>query len=196
MFRSATLRRLLSFAVGGALVATTLSACSSAPSATTGGLSKATLTARKAPCLMITPADIKLTTGETVRAPQIHVTGLVTSCNYLAAVLANSIVIQHQFRATLASFAATESNVKSKIGPTTPVTGIGTEAFSFSVPSGTRTVNSVVTLVGSLQSIFTGTCSMARVEALAVQGLSLLQPTTSTSTTTTLGPTPPSSAAG
>jgi len=145
---------------------------------------------------MITPADIKQTTGETVRAPQIHVNGLVTSCNYLAAVLANSIVIQHQFRATLASFAAAESKVRSKIGPTTPVTGIGTAAYSFSVPAGAQTVNSVVTIVGSLQSIFTGTCSMAQVEALATEGLSLLQPTTSTSTTTTVGPTPAGSAAG
>ncbi len=125
------------------------------------------LRARGALCLLITPADIKAATGETVAPAQVGIHGSQTTCNYKAKVLPSSIVTQFDSGVTPASFQSYSSKVSSTFGQTTPVTGLTAGSFSFGAPAGSLTLSSVVALVGSTQVMVTGTSPVSQLETLA-----------------------------
>ncbi|MGO8873340.1 MAG: hypothetical protein ACLQPH_18420 [Acidimicrobiales bacterium] len=135
---------------------------------------------------MVSPSEVRSTLGTTVGKPRATFKGTVTTCTYSAANSAQSVIIQYVVAATRITFAQDEAKIQAQQGPTTPITGLGNEAYSVSLmPGGGDTVNSVVTLKGSLQTVVTSTSSLDQVEGMARLILANLAkikvPTTTTS---------------
>jgi hypothetical protein len=178
--------------LGAFLLPFSLTACSSSPSAggtsttlpSTGKSSGTTIPESQTACALISPAQVKQTMGSTVATPTVKMQGSVTTCTYKAAVLSRSVLIVYDTAATAASFAQDRSSIQSRQGPTTTVSGLGTKAYSSTATSGQATVNTVVTLQGSLQTIVTGTSTLAQVKSMAEEILYLIdQHNAATSTT-------------
>jgi len=151
------------------LVGAVSSGCASSSGTTTTTLSpstKAILEARGALCTLITPADVKAVTGQSVALPKVGIHGVQTTCNYKAHVLASSVVTQFDSGATSASFQTFRSKAVSTFGQTTPVTGLTAGAYSFSATVGAGSLNSVVALVSSTQIMISGTCPVSQLETL------------------------------
>jgi hypothetical protein len=128
--------------------------------------------------------------GVTVGPPHPLVRGAVTTCTYKAAVLARSVIIEYDISASSSTFATDRSKIESHHVTTASVPGLGSEAYSFSETSGSNTVNTVVTLQGTLQAIVTGTSSLTQVTNLAEEILYKIdQHNASTTSTTTSTPT-------
>ena len=176
----------------------------SAPTTTAPG----TASARVA-CASVSPAQIRATTGTTVGAPQVTVHGSVATCTYPAADAGQPIVLQYASGANATLFASDQARVASAHGPTTPVTGLGDQAYYFTTPAGSRTATTLIVLTGSLQFIVTSTSSLSQVEGLAQLVLYAVDAARSTTTTTTTDddgrrltcattrtPAPPSRSAG
>jgi hypothetical protein len=112
----------------------------------------------------------------------------VTTCRYKAPKLSQTVLIEYQLDATGTSFSSDRSAIQTKEGTVVEITGLGDEAYYFTVKSGGQTVNTVVTLQGSLQTIVTGTSSLSRVENLAdaiINKIAAGNADTSTSTSST-----------
>jgi hypothetical protein len=184
-------RRRLCVALGAFLLPLSLSACSSSPSGSAA--SSTTVTSTTGPstpdvsqtaCALISPAQVKQTMGSTVGTPTAQVKGSVTTCTYKAAVLSRSVIIGYDTAATATSFTQDRAQIQSRQGPTSTVSGLGDQAYSSSATSGKETVNTVVTLQGSLQTIVTGTSTLAQVQSMAERILYMIDahnaPTTST----------------
>jgi hypothetical protein len=186
MLRRFTFGRHASLLAGLVLVGAVSSACSSSSSTTATTVSAATKTileARGVLCTLITPADIKATTGESVTQPRVGIHGSQTTCNYKAPVLASSIVTQFDSGVTPASFQTFRSKASSTFGQTTPVVGLTVGAFSFGASVGSGTLNSVVALVGSTQVMITGTCLVSQLEMLTSTMVSQLPASAPTNST-------------
>jgi hypothetical protein len=184
----------LCVALGAFLLPLSLSACSSSPSASAGpsttvkSTTKTTATTvpvSQTACALISPAQVKQTMGSTVTTPTAQVDGSVTTCTYKAADRSRSVIIAYDTAATAASFAQDRSLIKSRQGPTTTVSGLGNQAYSSSAKSGQETVNTVVTLQGSLQTIVTGTSPLAQVKSMAEEILYLIDQHNAATTSTT-----------
>jgi hypothetical protein len=179
-------------ALGAVLLPFSLSACSNSPSAssttpkstneTTGS---STPDVGQTACALISPAQVKQTMGSTVGTPSAQVKGTVTTCTYKAAVLSRSVIIEYDTAATATSFAQDRSQIQSRQGPTTTLSGLADQAYSASAPSGQETVNTVVTLQGSLQTIVTGTSTLAQVKSLAEEILYMIDAHNAATTSTT-----------
>ncbi len=195
------MQRITALTVGCLVGASALSACSSSSSSATSttrtttlsAAQRASLAAAEAPCSLLAPAEIQSLTGTKVSRPVIQVHGRVTSCNYKAAHLPDSVVIQYQFGATSASFASGRAKVAAKVGPTSSA-GFPFQSYEFNTTSGSLIVNSVVTLVGSLQTVVTGTASMRKIADVAGAVVAAAQAAASTTTTTSTPATGPSPA--
>jgi hypothetical protein len=187
-------QRRLCVALGALLLPVSLSACSSSPSGSSSTTTTVPSTARasgtsttlltQTACALILPAQVKQTMGTTVRTPTVVVKGAVTTCTYKAAELSRSVLIEYDTASTSASFTADRSQIQSRQGLTTTVSGLGDQAYSSSAKTGQETVNTVVTLQGSLQTIVTGTSTLAQVKSMAEEILYLIdQHNAATSTT-------------
>jgi hypothetical protein len=179
-------------ALGAVLLPLSLSACSSSPSGSAGSSSTVTSTTGRSTtdvsqtaCALITPAQVKQTMGSTVGKPTAEVKGSVTTCTYKAAVLSHSVIIAYDTAATATSFAQDRARIQSRQGPTTTVSGLADQAYSSTVTSGTETVNTVVTLQGSLQTIVTGTATLAQVKSMAEEILYMIDAHNAATTSTT-----------
>jgi hypothetical protein len=122
--------------------------------------------------------------GVTVGEPVPLVHGAVTTCTYKAVDLAKSVIIEYDIGATSKSFAADRSKIESHHVTTTSVPGLGSETYSFSETSSSGTVNTVVTLQGTLQTIVSGTSSMTQVTSLAEEILYKIDAHNSAATST------------
>jgi hypothetical protein len=135
-------------------------------------------------CALISPTQVKQTMGSTVATPTVKVQGSVTTCTYKAAELSRSVLIVYDTAATAASFAQDRSSIQSRQGQTTTLSGLADQAYSASATSGQETVNTVVTLQGSLQTIVTGTNTLAQVKSMAEEILYLIDAHNAATTTT------------
>ncbi len=187
-------RRRLCVALGALLLPLSVTACSSSPSASAGSSTTVksstkttgtTIPESQTACALISPAQVKQTMGSTVATPSAQVDGSVTTCTYKAADRSRSVIIAYDTAATAASFAQDRSLIKSRQGPTTTVSGLGNQAYSSSATSGQETVNTVVTLQGSLQTIVTGTRPLAQVKSMAEEILYLIDQHNAATTSTT-----------
>jgi hypothetical protein len=182
--------RTLCAAVCALLLPVGLSACSSSPSATSTSttLPGTTKDISKTACALMSPAEVKSIMGATVGTPTAVVDKTVTTCRYKAPKLSQTVLIEYQLDATGTSFSSDRSAIQTKEGTVVEITGLGDEAYYFTVKSGGQTVNTVVTLQGSLQTIVTGTSSLSRVENLAdaiINKIAAGNADTSTSTSST-----------
>jgi hypothetical protein len=125
--------------------------------------------------------------GVAVMEPTPLVRGSVTTCTYKSTTLSHSVIIEYDTDATAASFAADQSTIESHQLVTTPISGIGDKAYSFSEESAQTTVNTVVSLSGSLQTIVTGTSSLSQVKNMSAEILDKIASTATTATTATTG---------
>jgi hypothetical protein len=178
-------------ALGAFLLPFSLSACSSSPSTgssttlkSTDKTSGTTIPMSQTACALISPTQVKQTMGSTVATPTVKVQGSVTTCTYKAAELSRSVLIVYDTAATAASFAQDRSSIQSRQGQTTTLSGLADQAYSASATSGQETVNTVVTLQGSLQTIVTGTNTLAQVKSMAEEILYLIDAHTAATTTT------------
>jgi hypothetical protein len=188
-------RRRLCVALGGFLLPLSLAACSSSPSASSGPSTTVKSTSTTSggsttdeshtACALISPAQVKQTMGSTVATPKAQVDGSVTTCTYQAADRSRSVIIGYDTAATSTSFADDRSQIQSRQGPTTTISGLGNQAYSSSAKTGQETVNTVVTLQGSLQTIVTGTSTLAQVKSMAEEILYLIDAHNASTTSTT-----------
>jgi hypothetical protein len=188
-------RRRLCVALGALLLPLSLAACSTSPSASSGPSTtvKSTSTTSggstadesQTACALISPAQVKQTMDSTVATPSAKVDGSVTTCTYKAADLSRSVLIVYDTAATSTSFTQDRSQIQSRQGPTTTISGLADQAYSSSAKTGKETVNTVVTLQGSLQTIVTGTSTLAQVKSMAEEILYLIDAHNSATTSTT-----------
>ena len=188
-------RRRLCVALGASLLPLSLAACSSSPSASSGPSTtvKSTSTTSggsttdgsQTACALISAAQVKQTMGSTVATPSAQVDGSVTTCTYKAADRSRSVIIGYDTAATSTSFTQDRSQIQSRQGPTTTIPGLGDQAYSSSAKTGQETVNTVVTLQGSLQTIVTGTSTLAQVKSMAEEILYLIDAHNAATTSTT-----------
>ena len=113
-------------------------------------------------CALLSASEVGATMGVTVGPPHPKVRGAVTTCTYKAEVLAQSVIIEYDVDASATTFASDRSSI-SNHAITNSVPNLGTQAYSFKETSGSSTVNTVVTLQGTLQTIVTGTSSLPKV---------------------------------
>jgi hypothetical protein len=190
-------RRRLCVALGALLLPLSLTACSSSPSASSGSSTTVTTTTpgssttleSQTACALIEPLQVKQTMGETVAVPSVKIDGSVTTCTYKAADLSRSVLIVYDTAATSTSFTQDRSQIQSRQGPTTTISGLGDQAYSSSAKTGKETVNTVVTLQGSLQTIVTGTSTLAQVKSMAEEILYLIDQHNAATTSTTAATT-------
>jgi hypothetical protein len=161
----------------------TLGACSGSTSASDGTTttvrSATPSTAPSQPsgrsaCDLVTRGQIKAITGTVVNPPTVANRGSATTCSYNASDPTNSVIIQFQGGATPNSFAAGQQAFETRFGPTTALSGLGTQAYVGTESTGQGAAVTVVTLVGSAQVVVIGSSSVAQVERLAEQVLSAL----------------------
>ncbi len=100
--------------------------------------------------------------------------GSTTSCTYKAPDPSQSVIVEYQGGATVASFTSGQQAFEVRYGTTTPVSGLGSQAYVGTATSGQPPSITVVTLVGSTQIVVIGTNSVAQVERLAEEVLSAL----------------------
>ncbi len=184
--------RILCAAFGALLLPVALSACSSSTSSTTTTTSTTlpgtTKDISKTACALMSPAEVSSIVGTTVGTPTAVVDKTVTTCRYKASKLSQSVLIEYQLDATGTSFSSDRSEIETREGTVTEISGLADEAYYFTVKSGGQTVNTVVTLQGSLQTIVTSTSSLSRVEDLAdaiINKIKAGSPASSTSTSST-----------
>jgi hypothetical protein len=180
---------LLSLALASCSSSATGSSGSSATTRSTGVTSTTATANEQTECALLSASEVGSTMGVTVGPPNPLVHGAVTTCTYKAAVLAQSVIIEYDISASSATFATDRSKIESHHVVTTSVPGLGSEAYSFSESSGSNTVNTVVTLQGTLQTIVTGTSSLTQVQTLAEEILYKIDAHNSTTSTIPTTPT-------
>jgi hypothetical protein len=132
--------------------------------------------------------------GVTVGPPHPRVRGAVTTCTYKAEVLAQSVIIEYDVDASATTFASDRSSI-SNHAITNSVPNLGTQAYSFKETSGSSTVNTVVTLQGTLQTIVTGTSSLPKVLNLSEEILYKIDQHNASTTTTAPAASAPTTSA-
>ncbi|HUD15930.1 MAG TPA: hypothetical protein VMQ59_01660 [Acidimicrobiales bacterium] len=183
------------------VVGSVLASCSSASSGSSGTstttrstgahptTSTTSVNVAQTACGLLSASEVGAAMGVTVSPPHPQVRGSVTTCTYKAAVLAQSVIIEYNINASTKTFATNRSVISNHV-VTNSVPGLGSQAYSFSETSGSNTVNTVVTLQGTLQTIVTGTSSLTQVTNLAEEILYTIdQHNASTASTTTSAPT-------
>ncbi len=135
----------------------------------------------------MSPAEVASIVGTPVGTPTAIVdkTKTVTTCRYKAPKLSQSVLIEYQLDATGTSFSSDRATIQNREGTVTEITGLGDQAYLFTVTSKGQTVNTVVTLKGSLQTIVTSTSPLSRVENLADAILKKIAAGSPASSTTT-----------
>ena len=114
-------------------------------------------------CASISPVQVKATTGSAVSSPRVAVYGSVATCTYPTAGAGEPVAIQYASGATGNLFTADQSRVASAHGPVMSVTGLGDQAYGFTIVAGSGTATTLVVLTGSLQFIVTSTSPLKQV---------------------------------
>jgi hypothetical protein len=183
------------------VVGSVLASCSSASSGSSGTstttrstgahptTSTTSVNVAQTACGLLSASEVGAAMGVTVSPPHPQVRGSVTTCTYKAAVLAQSVIIEYNTNASTKTFATDRSEISNHV-VTNSVPNVGSQAYSFSETSGSNTVNTVVTLQGTLLTIVTGTSPLTQATNLAEEILYQIdQHNASTASTTTSAPT-------
>lgn len=167
----------------GLLVPISLSACSTTTSSsahTATSLGSTTTvpahgaTAGASACSLVSSAKVRAITGTTVSSPTHTNRGMTTTCTYKASDPAQSVIIEFEGGATPTSFANGQQAFELHYGPTSPVSGLGSQAYVGTITTGHIETYTVVTLVGASQVVAVGSGSLAHIEELAEDVLSAL----------------------
>jgi len=155
---------------------TTTAASGSGTTATTSGGTATTKAAGGASttavsCGLAPAAQVGAALGITVGDAASEVNGPVTVCTYQQTGGAGQVIVRFQTGMTPASFSANESQFTANGETTTPVTGLGDQAYSSTIGGGGAApeVNTIVVLKGSNEVLITGPASQAQVQSLATQ---------------------------
>ena len=182
-----TLRRLAvgALVVGGSLglaacssssstSTTTTAASGSGSTATTSGGTATTKasggsSAAAVSCALAPAAQVGAALGITVGAPTPEDNGSVTVCTYQQTGGSGQVIVRFQTGMTPASFSANEAQFTANGETTTPVSGLGDQAYSSTIGGGGSApeVNTIVVLKGSNEILITGPASQAQVQSLA-----------------------------
>ena len=125
-------------------------------------------------CSLLSTTQIRAITGTDVAAPTASNKGSTTTCTYKASDPSQSVIIEFQGGASTTTFAASQQAFELRYGSTTPISGLGTQAYVGTVTSGQVETYTVVTLVGSAQVVVVGSGSLSHVEELAEHTLAAL----------------------
>jgi hypothetical protein len=176
--------RLTTVALAAALLAapTVLAACSSSSSSgttttaaktgTTGagtGSGKVTPTALS--CSLAPAPLVGSALGIPVGMPAPDTNGPVTVCTYMATSGGGQVIVRFQTGMTPSSFASNEAQFTANGETTTPVSGLGDEAYSSTTGGGAGTpeVNTLVVLKGSTEVLVTAPTAPGAVRSLVEQ---------------------------
>ena len=132
-----------------------------------GSSTTAASTASSHTCSSVTAAMVNTALGTNVGDPTSTVNGPVTVCTYKSST--GQVIVRFASGTTAASFAAAKSQFTAHGEPVTTVTGLGDEAYSSSIGTGTYAVNSIVLRKGSEELLITGPASLSQVQAFAQQ---------------------------
>ncbi len=105
--------------------------------------------------------------GTTVGQPSAVVRGSITTCTYKSSTLTKSVIIEYDTAASAKTFATSRTDIEQHGGSTTTITGLASQAYSFTLNSTGPPVNTVVTLQGTNQTIVSSTSSMQAVQNMA-----------------------------
>jgi hypothetical protein len=183
-----------------ALIATACSTASTSAVPSTGSTSTSTSsttstvgpTSDNTACALITPADIATILHVVVGKPKATVKGSATTCLYPGANKIRSVIVEYSANTNAQAYEAARAGLDANGFTTTPVLGLGGQAYSSSVRTGGLVVNTVASLVGPLETVVIAARPLSQVEALMQKILDVLQaeasPTSTTSTTSTTAP--------
>ena len=153
----------------GSSTATTSGAGSSSTASTS---TTAASTASSHSCSSVTAAMVNAALGTSVGDPTTTLNGPVTVCTYKSST--GQVIVRFQSGTTPASFESAKSQFTAHGEPVTTVTGLGDEAYSSTIGTGSEAINSIVVLKGSEELLITGPASLSQVQAFATQLLATL----------------------
>jgi hypothetical protein len=120
-------------------------------------------------CALAPASTVNAALGTAVGAPQSDVNGSVTVCTYKSISPPQSVIVRIDTGTDASAFVASKSQFVTQGETTTPVSGLGDQAFSSTLSAGSITNSTIVVLKGSASLLVTGSASLAQVEALATQ---------------------------
>ncbi len=120
-------------------------------------------------CALAPASTVNAALGTAVGAPQSDVNGSVTVCTYKSINPPQSVIVRIDTSTNASAFVASKSQFVTQGETTTPVSGLGDQAFSSTLSAGSITNSTIVVLKGSASLLITGSASLAQVEALATQ---------------------------
>lgn len=124
----------------------------------------------KISCNLVTTAQIQSTLGLTVTGPQVTNNAPVTVCKYSgSATPPSNIIVRFQTGESMSSFTSEEQAFSQHGEPTSPISGLGTAAFSSTIGAGSFTQATIEVLKGSTTVLVTAPASIAQVQALVTQ---------------------------
>lgn len=180
-------RRLARLTASAVALPLLLAACasSSTSSGSTTTVADAGHQTAASVCTLITPAQIKATTGKSVGRPGVANSASATACTYPATDgrRSDSVIVTYRGHVTAAQAGAEQAALGKLHGTLTPVTVSSGQAFSYTAGSGSGKVTSLVTLIGETQVTVTATATLDQLESLS-QLIFTTFATGSTSTTT------------
>jgi ABC-type Fe3+-hydroxamate transport system substrate-binding protein len=164
----------------GALVLILCAACHSA-SSSTGSSSTTTSDQKKkanpSACTLVTPTQIRTITDADVTTPTVVNHGATTTCTYPASNSSQSVIIEFEGNATAASFDANQKKFAATYGAVSTIPGLGQQAYSATVNSGSLPVHTVAVFIEPLQLVVTSSASLKDVTTLAEEVLLALSKT-------------------